>query len=94
MNIYDIQESISSLQEAIAAKCKVLPASRFGLDPRCGTLLFGPDFLVSTAPRLVDYYGGFEYVGIEFITQVGTWKVYSTDDERIATAWECANDTE
>ena len=92
MNIYDIQESINSLQEDIAAKCKVLPASKFGLDVRCGTLLLGPDFLASTAPRLVDYYGGFEYVDAAHVTLVGTWKVYSTDDERIATAWEQASD--
>lgn len=92
MNIYDIQESINSLQEAIAAKCKVLPASKFGLDQRCGHLLCGPDFIASSAPRLVDYYGGFEYVDAAHVTLVGTWKVYSMDDERIATAWEQAND--
>lgn len=92
MNIYDIQESINSLQEAIAAKCKVLPATRFGLDQRCGHLLCGPDFIASSAPRLVDYYGGFEYVDAAHVTLVGTWKVYSMDDERIATAWEHAND--
>lgn len=92
MNIYDIQESINNLQEDIAAKCKVLPASKFGLDPRCGHLLCGPDFIASSAPRLVDYYGGFEYVEAEHVVQVGTWKVYSTDCERVQAAWEQAND--
>lgn len=92
MNIYDIQEQINDLQEAIIASCKALPASNFGLDARCGTLLLGDEFIASSAPRLIDYYGGFEYVDSECITQVGTWKVYSTDDLRVLNAWEKAND--
>lgn len=92
MNIYDIQERINYLQEDIAASSDTLPASRFGLDDRCGYLMLGDTFIASSAPRMLDYYGGFEYVDAEHITQVGTWKVYSTDCERVQAAWEQASD--
>jgi len=92
MSIYDIQESIDELQQAVASLCKVLPAERFGLDQRCGHLLCGPDFIASSAPRLVDYYGGFEYVEAAHIVHIGTWKLYSTDCPRVQAAWEQASD--
>ena len=92
MNIYDLQRQLNELQEAIIVSSKLLPANKFGLDPRCGHLLLGEDFIASSAPRLVDYYGGFEYVSTECVIQVGTWKVYSIDDGSVQAAWERAND--
>ena len=92
MNIYDLQEQLNKIQETIIANSKLVPASKCGLDPRCGHLLLGKDFIASSAPRLVDYYGGFEYVTTECVIQVGTWKVYSIDDDRVQDACERAND--
>ena len=33
--------------------------------------------------RMLDYYGGFEYVGDDHRMQVGNWIVYSTEDDRV-----------
>ena len=92
MNTYDLQKQLNKMQEAIAENSKMLPANKFGLNDHCGHLLLGENFIASFAPRLVDYYGGFEYVNATCVIQVGTWKVYSTDDDRVMTAWEQAND--
>ena len=92
MNIYDLQEQLSKIQETIITSSKLVPASKCGLDPRCGQLLLGEDFIASSAPRIIDYYGGFEYVPTWMTHSVGTWKVYSIDDDRVQAAWERAND--
>lgn len=92
MNTYDLCNQLNEIQEAIIANSKLLSASKFGLDQRCGHLMLGEDFVASSAPRLVDYYGGFEYVDAAYVTQVGTWKVYSTDCDRVQDAWEQASD--
>lgn len=34
--------------------------------------------------RMLDYYGGFEYVGAEHRMQVGEWVIFSNEDSRVA----------
>lgn len=51
-------------------------ASQVDLDIRCGRLLIGDGFVVSFEPRLLEYYGGFEYIPAENRLGVGHAVVY------------------
>ena len=83
MNIYTIIELVDSTQAAIVHDCELVPAHKLGLDRRCGFLYVGEDFVASTRPRELDYYGGFEYVDSECTFPLGTWKLYFKGDRRI-----------
>lgn len=63
----------------------------FGLDRRAGREIYTDgDFIVVSVDdaKSLDYYGGFEYVDSEFVTTLGDFKVYSSDDKRVAEAIE------
>lgn len=83
MNIYTIIELVDSTQAAIVHDCELVPAHKLGLDRRCGFLYVGEDFVASTRPRELDYYGGFEYVDSKCTFPLGTWKLYFKGDRRI-----------
>lgn len=78
--IYDI---IKDQTYRIESECELVPAARCGLDPRCGNLLVGEDFVASRNPGALDYYGGFEYVDSEYTLRLGEWKLYFKGDSRI-----------
>lgn len=62
------------------------PAHELGLDPRCGNIYVGDDFIASGNPRQLDYYGGFEYVDPDYTQPLGDWKLYLNEDDRVAEA--------
>jgi len=59
------------------------PAGDLGLDPRCGMVYVGEDFIASSNPRQLDYYGGFEYISDEYILQLGGYKFYYRGSHRV-----------
>jgi hypothetical protein len=66
------------------------PASRLGLDDRCGMLWCDEDTIVAYTGSRLDYYGGFEYIKEgEGRTTIGEFTFYSSDSERVADALEC-----
>jgi len=66
------------------------PASRLGLDDRCGQLFVDQDCIVSYTGSRLDYYGGFEYIKEgEGRTTLGEFTFYTTDHDRVRDALEC-----
>jgi hypothetical protein len=66
------------------------PASRLGLDERCGMVYVDEDTIVAyTGSGSIDYYGGFEYIkeGEGRIT-LGEFTFYTTESDRVADAIE------
>jgi hypothetical protein len=83
MDLYTVQETVLQLQGQIESDCKLIPAHKLGLDRRCGFLYVGEDFVASTSPKELDYYGGFEYIDPEYTLTLGIWKLYLKGDRRI-----------
>ena len=83
MNIHTLIELVESAQAAIQQDCERVPAHELGLDPRCGFLYVGEDFVATNRHRELDYYGGFEYIDSEYTLLLGTWKLYFKGDRRI-----------
>ena len=81
-----IQDALSEVDQRIADSVTPHKAEDAGLDRRCGMIYLGEDFLATRDRRLLDYYGGFEYVDPECIQQVGGWTLYSADDDRVLQA--------
>jgi hypothetical protein len=66
------------------------PASRLGLDERCGMLWVDEDTIVAYTGSRLDYYGGFEYIKEgDGRTTLGDYTFYSSTSNRVADAIEC-----
>lgn len=83
MNINQLIELVESAHAAIEHDCELIPAHELGLDLRCGSIYVGEDFVATSRPRELDYYGGFEYVDSEYTLRLGEWKLYFKGDSRI-----------
>jgi len=83
MDIHQIIETLQTLQAQVESDCELIPAHELGLDPRAGFLYVGEDFVATSRPRELDYYGGFEYVDSEYTLRLGEWKLYFKGDHRI-----------
>jgi len=63
-------------------------AGRWPLDPRARPYHMHTDGEVLCVPtnciRMLDYYGGFEYVDADHRMQVGNWVVFSNECSRVA----------
>jgi len=65
------------------------PASRLGLDDRCGTVYVDEDCIVAYTGSRLDYYGGFEYIREgEGRTTLGEFTFYTTESDRVRDALE------
>ena len=83
MDFSTIQDTLLQLQDEIESSCRRVPAHELGLDPRCGTVYVGEDFVATPNPGTLDYYGGFEYIDPEYTIRLGEWKLYFKGDSRI-----------
>ena len=88
-----IQDALSELDQQIADSVTPHKAEDAGLDCRCGMIYLVEDFLATRDRRLLDYYGGFEYVDPEYIQQVGSWTLYSIENDRVLAAIEALEHT-
>lgn len=59
------------------------PAYKLGLDRRCGDLVIGESWIATGDARILDYYGGFEYVDDSYRVRIGNWTFYARDDGRV-----------
>jgi len=82
MTFDDIYDKAEELCAEIMERTEPVSASNVGLDRRCLTLLIGDGFVATMFPRMLDYYGGFEYIE-EGVIQIGIMKVYSADNRRV-----------
>ena len=83
MNIHTLIDLVESAQAAIQQDCELIPAHKLGLNSRCGFVYVGEDFVATSRPRELDYYGGFEYIDPEYTIRLGEWKLYFKGDRRI-----------
>ena len=88
--VYDAEQALTQyLQE----NGELVSAAAVGLDPRAGMLYVTEDAIVVRGRTgSLEYYGGFEYVDSELTTQLGEYKVYFADDERVAGCLEIYNE--
>jgi len=90
-SIDDINDALNELfEEQIMPDLNTItPTQRqsCGLDTRAipPSLMYSKNMIVvpSNNRGSLDYYGGFEYVDKECITQVGDYVIYSSDDDRV-----------
>jgi hypothetical protein len=83
-----LKQSINDMvTEFIEENFKEVKPADIGLDERSATRVFvGDDGIAITDHnrRTMDYYGGFEYVDKEHVTQLGGYIFYSIEDDRVA----------
>ena len=85
----DMLDAIAEVVERNVQGMRKEPASRLGLDERCGMLWVDEDTIVAYTGSRLDYYGGFEYIKEgEGRTTIGEFTFYSSDSERVADAIE------
>jgi len=86
----DMLDAINEVVHRHVQGMRKEPASRLGLDERCGMLWVDEDTIVSYTGSRLDYYGGFEYIKEgEGRTTLGDFTFYSSESDRVADAIEC-----
>jgi len=86
----DLLDAINEVVSRHVQAMRKEPASRLGLDDRCGSVWVDQDTIVSYTWSRLDYYGGFEYIKEgEGRTTLGEFTFYSTESDRVADAIEC-----
>jgi len=95
----DMIDSVNEVEERnIRSKFNQVPASDVGLDNRCGRVLIDVVDEVIAVPnhniRMLDYYGGFEYIkeGEGRIT-VGDYTFFTSDNERVNDCFNALRDS-
>ena len=87
----DLLDAINEVVSRHVQGMRKEPASRLGLDERCGMLYVDPSLeaIVSYTGSRLDYYGGFEYIKEgEGRTTLGEYTFYTTDSDRVRDALE------
>jgi len=85
----DLLDAISEVVARHVRGMRKEPASRLGLDERCGILFVDEDAIVAYTGSRLDYYGGFEYIKEgEGRTTLGDYTFYSASHNRVADAIE------
>jgi len=86
----DLLDEVNDLVSRHVQGMRKEPASRLGLDDRCGMVWVDEDTIVAYTGSRLDYYGGFEYIKEgEGRTTLGEFTFYSADHSRVADAIEC-----
>jgi len=85
----DLLDEVTEMVHRHVQGMRKEPASRLGLDERCGMLWVDEDTIVSYTGSRLDYYGGFEYIKEgEGRTTLGDFTFYSSESDRVADAIE------
>ena len=82
----EIQDDLATLRAEVLESCDIYPATDYGLDARCGPLYCTEEYLVTENRRLLDYYGGFEYVDPACVIPLGDLTIYTIEDGRVLRA--------
>ena len=82
----DLMDDLATLRAEILESCDLYPATDYGLDARCGPIYSTEEYLATDNRRLLDYYGGFEYVDPACVIQLGGLTIYTIEDERVLDA--------
>lgn len=85
MDLFELIDNISELTDNFIGKAVKVNPEQLGLDNRCGSLFVTPDCIgtYKERDRALQYYGGFEYVDIEYRYEFGDYVFYSGHDNRV-----------
>ena len=85
MDLFELIDNVTEVTDTFVGSMVLVPANQLGLDPRCGKLFVSPDCIgvYKSNDRAVQYYGGFEYVDIEYRYEFGDYVFYSSHDNRV-----------
>ena len=90
--MWQLQEQIEQMVDQYFedAGAQRVSAEKAGLDSRAGYIFVSTEegWIASRNTRSLEYYGGFEYIDIEYRVTVGEITFYSSDDSRVADALE------
>ena len=90
--MWELQEQIEQVVDQYFedASAQRVSAESVGLDARAGYVFISTEegWIASSNARSLEYYGGFEYIGIEYRITVGEITFYSNDHDRVADALE------
>ena len=93
--MWELQEQIEQVVDQYFedASAQRVSAEAVGLDARAGYLFISTEegWIASRNTRSLEYYGGFEYIDIEYKMSVGDITFYSEDHSRVADALEYYN---
>jgi len=88
-SIINLVDEVREMTDTFVAGMRKEPASRLGLDDRCGMVWVDKDAIVSYKGSRLDYYGGFEYVKGDDRAELGDYVIYFATSDRVADAIEC-----
>lgn len=90
-----ISEIEQQMRDYLAASAVRANANHIGLDGRAGTVYVTNEAIIREGhPGSLEYYGGFEYVDREFVHNIGQYRIYLKDDERVAGCIEYFQETQ
>lgn len=81
MDFKELMDGAQALADEAIATGTQHPAETLGLDRRCGSLWVSEEWIATEQPRMLNYYGGFEYIEDRYVTTLGSWTFYSAEDE-------------
>ena len=88
--MWELQEQIEQMVDQYFEDSSAIrvSAEAVGLDARAGYLFISTEegWIASRNTRLLEYYGGFEYIGEEYRVTVGEITFYSSEHSRVADA--------
>lgn len=85
-SIYDLIDSVEEkTRRFVNDNMDCVSATEVGLDQRCGRLFVNEDGIAVSkdSDRLLQYYGGFEYVDKDYRNELGGFVFYTVDDDRV-----------
>ena len=90
MDLFELIDEVTELTDAFVGKIGKVNPEQLGLDNRCGKLFVSPDCIgvYKSNDRALQYYGGFEYVDIEYRYEFGDYVFYSAEDNRVRNCLE------
>ena len=83
-NIVNLIDEVRDLVDEHVQAMRREPASRLGLDDRCGSVWIDEDAIVAYKGSRIDYYGGFEYVKGEDRVELGEYVFYLSTSSRVS----------
>lgn len=91
-SVSDMVDAVNEMVERnLREMTTEVEAKQLGLDPRAGyRLMVTEEYIVVYASNrgVLDYYGGFEYVDSNSVSQLGDYVFYSAEDDRVADCLE------
>ena len=91
MNLFKLIDEVTELTDNYVSNMEMVPANRLGLDIRCGKVFVSPDCIgvYKGNDRTLQYYGGFEYVDIDYRYEFGDYVFYGSEDNRVRDCLDC-----